>query len=73
MRRLNIKDLMQKRLNEKRNVSTLISTYISHKNSETYTPAPFFNAGCKFVWSFLTTNALHSIARLGRTLNQWEG
>ena len=33
-------------------------------------PAPLFNVGCKFAWSFLATTAWHNFARLSTTLNQ---
>ena len=36
-------------------------------------PAPLFNVGCKFDWSFLTTTAWYSFSILGTTLNQGGG
>ena len=36
-------------------------------------PAPLFNVGWKFTWSFLATTAWHSFSRLGTTLNQGGG
>ena len=35
-------------------------------------PAPLFNVGCKFVFTFLATTAWHSLFRLGTTLNYEE-
>ena len=32
-------------------------------------PAPLFNVGCKFAWSFLAITAWLNFPRLGRTLN----
>ena len=48
-------------------------TLISLKNSETCTPAPLFNIGSKFAWSFLAATARQSFSRLGTTLNQGKG